>query len=353
MRFSFFDLVFEITDDKIFWRSFGKLDFDVDNPFVEVGVAGEIKPSHMGAKLVCSSEGDRLKYISHSICAKKLTIIQRSTVVETVTVFEYLSDAHAFRAYTEVKNITDGDVTLEDVSSLVLPSLCSCDNTDGMYITRFWQGHHTECQPRRLSFDDLGFFGNAYQPAQQKKIEHTNIGSWSTKEAIPEAIIENLNLDIALMFQIESSSSWHYEISDRAAKTYLYLGGASNSLASWHKTLSSGESYRTSSVSLAISRDVQGVIAEMTKHRRAMRGVFPADQSLPTIFNEYMHLSWDSPTAENTKIYAPAVADLGVEYYVIDCGWHDEESGDKIYPYVGGWRESRARFPEGVRKTLY
>jgi alpha-galactosidase len=64
-----------------------------------------------------------------------------------------------------------------------------------------------------------------------------------------------------------------------------------------------------------------------------------------------MHLSWDSPTEENTRLVAPVVAKTGVKYYVIDCGWHNEEPGNLVYPYVGQWKESKARFPEGVRKT--
>jgi hypothetical protein len=48
-----------------------------------------------------------------------------------------------------------------------------------------------------------------------------------------------------------------------------------------------------------------------------------------------MHLSWDSPTEETTRLYAPIVASTGAEYYVIDCGWHNEEPGNVIYPYVG------------------
>jgi len=36
---------------------------------------------------------------------------------------------------------------------------------------------------------------------------------------------------------------------------------------------------------------------------------------------------------------------------VIDCGWHNEEDGDKVYPYIGQWKESRARFPHGIRAT--
>ena len=61
-------------------------------------------------------------------------------------------------------------------------------------------------------------------------------------------------------------------------------------------------------VALAFGKSLNEVIGDMTKYRRHIAGVSPADEKLPTIFNEYMHLSWDSPTAENTAKYAPIVA---------------------------------------------
>ncbi len=89
----------------------------------------------------------------------------------------------------------------------------------------------------------------------------------------------------------------------------------------------------------------------MTKYRRTIAGKCDSDKNLPTIFNEYMHLSWDCPTEENTRKIAPTVAKLGVKYYVIDCGWHNEEDGKTVYPYVGQWKESKVRFPHGVKAT--
>jgi hypothetical protein len=40
------------------------------------------------------------------------------------------------------------------------------------------------------------------------------------------------------------------------------------------------------------------------------------------------------------------------DYYVIDCGWHNEEDGWMIYPYVGQWKESKKRFPNGIKHIL-
>ena len=154
-----------------------------------------------------------------------------------------------------------------------------------------------------------------------------------------------------MMFQIEQNASWYYEISDKMGQNYLYLGGANLPFGGWSKALRAGESYRTPAVALSFGTSLESVIGEMTKYRRHICKNAKADQALPTIFNEYMHLSWDSPTAENTAKIAPVVAAMGVEYYVIDCGWHNEEPGNIIYPYVGQWKESKARFPEGVRKS--
>lgn len=103
------------------------------------------------------------------------------------------------------------------------------------------------------------------------------------------------------------------------------------------------------SVALCQGKGLNEVIGEITKYRRHIKGRCEVDDGLPAIFNEYMHLSWDSPDEENTKKTARVVAETGVEYYVIDCGWHNEDPGFEVYPYVGQWRESKTRFPHGIR----
>jgi alpha-galactosidase len=286
--------------------------------------------------------------IDHTLC-----ITQESELVRVRTIFASYEDTNTIRAYTEVENISERQIVLEEVSSLVLGGISprGTADTDGMYFTRFHQSHHAECQPRRASFGDLGLFGSDHMPESQKRIAFANIGSWSTKEELPQGIIEDAERGKLAMFQIESNATWYYEISDVRGEHYLWLGGASLPFGGWCKSLGADQRYRTVSVAVAFGDTLDGVVGEMTKYRRHIAGVCEADASLPTIFNEYMHLSWDSPTEENTRIYAPVVAKTGVEYYVIDCGWHNEEPGNAIYPYVGQWKESRARFPHGVRAT--
>ncbi len=321
----------------------------MNSGIVQVQIAGENKDTHMGAKLINTSEAGRLRYVSHNISGNVLTLVQESANVRCETVFEGYRDTNALRVHTVVTNRTEAPVVLEEVSALCITGIGDKNDPDHMRFTNFLQSHHAECQPRTRTFRELGLLGG--KSDSQQRVSGCNIGSWSTKEMLPMGILEEQKNGSFLMFQIESNSSWYYEISDLQDKYYLYLGGPNYPFGGWFKTLQPGESYQTPFVAIAFGNSLNDVIGNMTLYRRHIAGVSPSDAKLPTIFNEYMHLSWDSPTAENTAKYAPVVAKTGVEYYVIDCGWHNEEDGDKVYPYVGHWKQSRARFPEGVRKT--
>lgn len=354
MTFQFKNIIFKIENDKIYIDSFGTYKGNPECYMTEVSIAGENKISECGIKLCASSEGYRMKYVSHEIKDNILTIYQTSGLIGTKTEFTSYDDTNTIAVHAEITNISDKDIVIEEASSFVLGGISpgGFDNVDNMYITTFVQSAHTECQPLRQSFGEWGFFSESAQSEAKKRISFSNIGGWSTKERLPMGIIENTADSSFLMFQIESNNSWHFEISDNHRDMYLYTGSANLTNCGWCKKLLPGEAYKTISTAIAISDSLNGVVGEMTKYRRHICALSEADSHLPSIFNEYMHLSWDSPTEDNTKLYAPAVAKTGVEYYVIDCGWHNEEPGNVIYPYVGQWMESKTRFPNGIKETL-
>ena len=349
MLIKFKEIIIELVDGKALLKQCGNLCADRGQVCVEVQIAGQDKPSHMGVKMANSSEGCRLRYLAHTQTENTLTLKQRSDLIETTTVFTCYENSNAVRIYTEVENISAESITLEEVSSFACGGIGKkgLDSASDLYFTRFIQSHHAECQPQTYSFPQLGLYRANVE--SQKRIAFANVGSWSTKEELPQGIIEDKERGEITMFQIESNRSWYYEIADRTGEYYLYLGGANSSFGGWCKTLQNGERYRTPCVALSFGKTINEVIGEMTKYRRHIAGKCAVDAYLPTIFNEYMHLSWDSPSDEQTRKIAPIVAKTGVEYYVIDCGWHDEEDGSIIYPFVGKWRESNKRFPCGVK----
>lgn len=351
MNIQFKNLLFEIENEIIFLKSFG--DFVSNNTcnFVDITVSGENKVSHSGVKMNASSEGRRFKYVSHELSDNKFVIVQQSPVVRVETTFEGYADTDTVCVHNVVTNTTEKTITLEEVSSFVLGGILGNASFDNLYLTTFAQSHNTECQPVKLSFKDHGFFVERHG-GSSKRIAFANIGGWSTKEKLPQGIIQNAETNSFLMFQIESNNSWYFEISDRENDMYLYTGGANITFGSWYKKLAPGESYETVKTAVSVGKNDEDVIGEMTKYRRHISGLFNIDKHLPSIFNEYMHLSGDNPNEETTKIYAPVVAKTGVEYYVIDCGWHDECPANIVYHHMGAWKESKLRFPSGLKKTM-
>jgi alpha-galactosidase len=226
------NLQFAIVGEKVVLRRNGR-----DFRFVEVQVCGENKDSHLGAKMSNSSEGARLVYVSHTQTENRLEIVQKSGIVEIKTVLTTYGNTNAIRVYTEVKNIADTEIVLEEVSAFVFSGFGEngIDSAKELYFTRFTQSHHAECQPRRFSFEQLGFF--RANTESQKRIAGVNIGSWSTKEELPQGLIEDCQTGEWTMFQIESNSSWYYEIADYKEAYYLYLGGANLPFGGWSKSL--------------------------------------------------------------------------------------------------------------------
>lgn len=344
-------LRFGIEDGKVLLYKCGYLGHEKGWEFVGVHIAGEHKRTHLGRRTAHSSECDRLTYTSHTVNGDTLEIVQNSPNVEVKTVFRKYGDTNAVRVFTEVRNTLDTEIVLEGVSAFTVTGIGKKDihGADNLHFTRFTQTHFAECQPRRFTFRELGLFHGREESS--KRIAFSNSGSQSTNEELPQGIIEDAEERECTVFQIESNASWYYEISDIRAQYYLWLGSASLQYCGWYKRLNPNETYRTVSVALSFGKSAEDAIGQMTVYRRHIAGRCAADESLPAIFNEYMWCSADSPDEARTRALAPVIAKTGVKYYVIDCGWHNEEPGDKVYPYVGQWKESQARFPHGVRAT--
>ncbi len=287
---------------------------------------------------------ENLTYVSHTIENNVLTVVQRSAIAEITSVYTMYDDTNAIRVTHTVKNITEEVMCLEMANSFgMLFGRCSAISSKDWYIHEFHNARYTEGMPIVRSFFDCGI-------QWVNKVYHIeNIGNNSSHEFLPQGVIENRVTSDFIMFQIESYHDWFYEITVKNGRYYqLQIGGPIAFRHAWNKHLRPGESYTTVPVSIAYGKSVNEVVGEMTKYRRHIQARCAADETLPTIYNEYMHFSWDDPFAKRVYETAPAVAAAGVKYYVIDCGWHDG-IGVEMYPHFGTWIESRERFPDGIR----
>ena len=94
MEIRFQHLLFQVNDDKIRLTDCGHFHSNRGFGIAEVQIAGENKPTHLGAKLIRSSEGDRLKYVSHEMTDRALCIVQESDLVRVQTLFLGYSDTN-------------------------------------------------------------------------------------------------------------------------------------------------------------------------------------------------------------------------------------------------------------------
>ena len=95
MLFGKLEFVFE--DERALLK-IGEYEEGVPSRFAEVHLSGEDHPTHMGIKAVSTSEGLRLKYVSHTLNGNVLEIYQKTELVEVKTVFEkFVSNVVVYR----------------------------------------------------------------------------------------------------------------------------------------------------------------------------------------------------------------------------------------------------------------
>ncbi len=341
MEFTFCGLQFSERNGMLCAGAFDGPDCCV--PVSDVRIAGGDILSPSPAKQPFAADALRLEEVRRE--DGRLIIVQRNALCRVKTHLEAFGDA--LRVCASVENLSAQDIVLENVSIFNVSGLAAA-RMEHTYLYRFYNSHHCECQPRRLSFDDLGMF--ATENRTFRRIGGYNAGSWSTKEELPQAIIEDAEHEKFLFFQIESCGGWDWEVAEGWAKAlYLSLSGGTFARGGWKKRLAPGERYATRFAALCLGTSLNGVVQEMTRYRRHTAVIGGAAAVPSVLFNEYMYLSWDTPAEERTRALVPVAAECGAEVYVLDCGWHDDVDEVKIYPYVGRWRESRLRFPHGVR----
>ena len=286
-----------------------------------------------------------LRYVDHRIDSGVLTIIQRSDIAEITSRFESFGDTNAVRVTETIKNIGREELCLEMANTIGLRfGKNVLDEHKDWYFHKFTNARYTEAMPDVRSLYDMGFYWH------NQIFQVVNVGNASSYENLPQGILENRKSGDFLMFQIESYYDWYYEITTSRNMFNLQIGGPTARLHAWNKVLKPDEVYVTVPVTLAHGKTINRVLAEMTKYRRHIKAENESDKTLPSIFNEYMHLSWDDPFASRTCALAPYVAKAGCKYYVIDCGWHNSTAfNGKIYHVFGTWLEDRGRFPDGIK----
>lgn len=359
---SSYPLNFVINDSKVrLYSDFNEQEFNANQInaikelsfLVDVSIRGQSTDFAAASRHILTGEATRLKYVSHFIektnYGSKLTIVQSNDLIEVSSIYEEHIDSHCLVSYTVIKNIASHNVTIEYVSSFTNYNVTRYKAFDdySLYICR--NNWFYEAQWKKYSFIDLGIC-SPQEIKTNGKVIYSNTGAYSTKNMIPMGIIKDEINSSYLLWQIEANGSWNFELGDFVGSTTLSIYGPSFDENAWQKTLKPNESFVTVKVSLTTGNSENEIIGNITKYRRELLIKTNDHKSCPIIFNNYMHGDWNAPSDESIRKYALLAKQAGAEYFVIDCGWHDEEANP--FNYIGKWNESKSKWPKGLSYTL-
>lgn len=345
-------------DDRCFADDFEDEIFEL----VQVKFSGYNSPLEKhGNKHILASPGYMLKYAGmkdeRNDKGRLITVIQEDnevTCCRVETSMQFYDTTNVVRITNTVTNTGSEVQTLEDISSFLYFGIEKEGDAlpeDKLHLYIPYNGWQKEMSIVDHTLPQLGF--SFTQPGVYARtsrcFEVTNTGNWSTKNYLPLGYIGNTEADTSLFFQIEHNGSWHYEIGDQNNQYYVYVSGPNEVQSHWYKNLKPGESFTSVPVAVGVAGDsFEDAMSELTKYRRLIRRQNRDDEELPVIFNDYMNCLFGDPTTEKELPLIDKAAECGCEYFVIDAGWYDK--GD-WWDSVGEWKESRERFPGGIREV--
>ena len=308
------------------------------------------------------SESARFRYRNHTVedCenGRILTIEMESEHrLHAEYRMRFFHDIPVVRVETTLRNDGTEPLGLEYVSSFYYGGLSK--NGEGVYSDKTdlyvpYNSWASEAQWKRDDICDLGLSsmpieGYNLPDTSNNRYHYENLGSWSSCEHLPMGMCVNRRTNEISYYEIEHSGSWQIELgSDVGRNLYLALMGP-NDETQWWKNLQPGESFTT--VPAAFGVCIGGpseALGELTRYRRLIRRPNQDDVACNVIFNDYMNCLMGDPTEEKEKKIIDFAAELGCEYYCMDCGWYDK---GPWWDRVGEWKESPERFPHGVRSV--
>ena len=328
--------------------------------FSQIQLAGLNSPyEKQGNMYIASMPGCSMHYVSHSMeenaLGRRLSIVQNDpeSGIRLISFFQFYRGLSLVRVFHQVENEGPKARVLTYLGSFSclgweLGGDSSADQKIRIHIPH--NGWQKELSWRDYSLPDLGLAENQPHVMRRtsKTFDVTNTGNWSSKNYLPMALLENTESRSTLFFQIEHNGSWHWEIGLQSNHYFLNISGPTCTQSDFAVRLQPGESFTSVPVCIgAVRGSISEGISELVQYRRLIRRPNADNEKLPVIFNDYMNCLFGDPTTEKELPLIEAASKAGCEYYVIDAGWYADGFW---WDGVGEWKESRKRFPGGLKQ---
>lgn len=327
-------------------------DFYFKTP-IEIEITGRGNHLHYTPRHIGTSEAESLKFVSFNeqkhANYDELELKLNNDILEVSIFYRYYDKANTIASYTRLKNISNKPFSIEYVSNFAFYGLLGIDNYDDVLLHVPNNGWYNEANWQALTITQLGL-ATGHRQKSMKRYAVNNTGGWSTKCYCPMAILENTKTNQFLLFEIESNNSWAYELGDYIKSLSLHISGPNYIDNGYIKKLLPNQIYETVVATITLSDSLDNVIEGITHYRRNIVIDCKDNKEMPIIFNEYMFGSWNCPSEATALHFSKFAKEAGADYYVIDCGWHDEV--ENPFYHVGHWKPSKMKYPEGLKTTL-
>ncbi|MBR5421171.1 MAG: alpha-galactosidase [Lachnospiraceae bacterium] len=247
--------------------------------------------------------------------------------------------SNAYEVRTSFTNGSGSDVTLEMITSFLLPGI----KADRVHrILSFWSAEG------RLKTDDLRDLNMecAWNHMAFRVGKFGNVGSMPVRKFFPFVALEDSESGEFTAVQLYSPSSWQIELIVREGNEVNLSGGiADRDLGQWTKTLRPGETLEAPKAVVARGHSLEEACDRLVKAQHP--SISPIDDHMGITFNEYC-TTWGNPTIDNLKKLADKLEGRGIQFLVMDSGWYSDCG--YWWEHRGDWSVNRKRFPNGLKE---
>ncbi|MFI9848235.1 alpha-galactosidase [Nonomuraea sp. NPDC051941] len=330
-------------------------------PLIEVTATGHGRhwSSH---RLIDTTIGARMRHRRHHALREDgwhvltVELHDPETGLAADVVYRSPDGLPVLRSEVVLRNEGKSTLLLESVTSLAVGGLTGAlESADLLWADNDWLAEYRwQRRPLRLTSPRLS--GRVRHGSGKGAFTQAGQGVWSSCGSLPMGGLADRQTGRTWLWQIEhNGGGWRWECGVREDTAYVALSGPSDTHHGWRHPLAPGDVFRTVPVALAVGGDdgPDGAFAALTGYRRAVRRPHPDHRRLPVIFNDYMNCLMGDPTTAKLLPLIDEAAQTGVEYFVIDAGWYDDNDGG-WWVGVGAWEPSASRFPgeRGIHEVL-
>ncbi len=279
----------------------------------------------------------------------RITTISEGNGVETRHILEYIPDSLYLTMYSQI-------ISHKEVAELELftsYNLCAFSSLGGGLRMEDYVLHRMQSKwSMEGKLESSEFLDLHMEPAWLRiganSVRFGQVGSMPVRRYFPWMVAEDKKFGYSIGMQLSHPASWQMEVYNKDERVALSGGLADREFGHWTKKLQKDKLFESPKAYLTVAKeDVEGISYRLTSAQwKNLERVPESEKSLPVIFNEYC-TTWGNPSEENMLKIVDAIRGKGIQYCVIDAGWHVKDGND--WSDIGDWITNEKLFPRGLK----